>query len=80
MNPTNGKQLQPAPFDAWAVFDFWLRRWRWLAFWTIALAVAGAFVARTVWGLSFTSTAQLIHYEPSTTDDTYHPRALATPA
>jgi len=80
MNATNGKQLQPAPFDAWAVFDFWLRRWRWLACWTVILAIAGAYVARTVWGRSFTSTAQLVHYEPSAIDDTFHPRALATPS
>jgi len=29
---------------------------------------------------SVTSSAQLIHYEPSTIDDTFHPRALATPS
>ena len=80
MNVTNGRPLQPAPFDAWAVFDFWLRRWRWLACWTVVLAVAGAFLARALWGRSFTSTAQLIHYEPSAIDDTFHPRALATPS
>ena len=80
MNVTSGKPLQPAPFDAWAVLDFWLRRWRWLACWTVVLALAGAFLARLTWGRSFTSTAQLIHYEPSTVDDTYHPRALATPS
>ena len=57
MNVTDGKQLQPAPFDAWAVLDFWLRRWRWLACWTVVLAVAGAFIARAMWGRSFTSTA-----------------------
>ena len=80
MNAIHPKQLQPAPFDAWAVLDFWLRRWRWLAFWTVALAIAGACVARMVWARSFTSTAQLIHYEPSAIDDTFHPRALATPS
>ncbi|OYU97947.1 MAG: hypothetical protein CFE26_28410, partial [Verrucomicrobiales bacterium VVV1] len=68
-----------APFDAWAVFDFWLRRWRWLAGWTVVAALAGAGLARLQWGRSFTSTAQLIHYEPSAVDDTFHPRALATP-
>ncbi len=80
MNVTNGKHLEPAPFDAWAVFDFWLRRWRWLACWTVILAVAGGVLARLKWGRSFTSTAQLIHYEPSAVDDTFHPRALATPS
>ena len=80
MHVTNGKQLQPAPFDAWAVLDFWLRRWRWLACWTVVLAIAGAALARWTWGRSFTSTAQLIHYEPSAIDDTFHPRALATPS
>lgn len=80
MNTSDGKHLQPAPFDAWAVFDFWLRRWRWLACWTLVLAIAGAFIARAVWGRSFTSTAQLIHYEPSAIDDTFHPRSIATPS
>ncbi|MDO8539725.1 MAG: polysaccharide biosynthesis/export family protein [Opitutaceae bacterium] len=80
MNSTSTQQAQPAPFDVWAVLDFWLRRWRWLAGWTIALAIGGAFLARTVWDRSYTSGAQLIHYEPSTVDDTYHPRALATPS
>lgn len=80
MNATHGQQLPPAPFDVWAVFDFWLRRWRWLACWTVICGVAGAYLARTVWGRSFTSTAQLIHYEPSAIDDTFHPRPLATPS
>jgi protein involved in polysaccharide export with SLBB domain/capsular polysaccharide biosynthesis protein len=80
MNVTNGPQLPPAPFDVWAVFDFWLRRWRWLAGWTVVLALAGAGLAHLMWARSFTSSAQLIHYEPSTIDDTFHPRALATPS
>ena len=80
MNETNGKQQQPKPFDAWAILEFWTRRWRWIAFWTLLMAIAGAFVARAVWSRSFTSTAQLIHYEPSTVDDSYRPRALATPS
>lgn len=80
MNVTNAQHHQPAPFDAWAVFDFWLRRWRWLACWTIVLAIAGGLLARMVWGQSFTSTAQLIHYEPSAVDDTFRPRAIATPS
>jgi protein involved in polysaccharide export with SLBB domain/capsular polysaccharide biosynthesis protein len=80
MHATNAQQLQPAPFDVWAVFDFWLRRWRWLAGWTVVLAFAGAGVARLVWSRSYTATAQLIHYEPSAIDDTFHPRDLATPS
>ena len=80
MNSPIPKPLQPAPFDVWAVLDFWLRRWRWLACWTLVFAVAGAFIARAMWGRSFTSSAQLIHYEPSAVDDTYRPRALATPS
>ena len=80
MNATLGKQLQPAPFDAWAVFDFWLRRWRRLLCWTLLLAFAGAGVARLMWRRSYTSSAQLIHYEPSAIDDTFHPRALSTPS
>ena len=80
MNPSTSKPHQPAPFDVWAVLDFWLRRWRWLAFWTIALALAGAFIARSVWGRSYSASAQLIHYEPSAVEDTYRPRALATPS
>ena len=80
MNSTPDRSHPPAPFDAWSVLDFWLRRWRWLAFWTVVLAVAGAGLARVKWGRSFSSTAQLIHYEPSSVDDTFHPRALATPS
>jgi protein involved in polysaccharide export with SLBB domain len=80
MNSPPAKTPQPAPFDVWAVLDFWLRRWRWLAFWTGAVAIAGVFLARSMWERSFSSSAQLIHYEPSAVDDTYHPRALATPS
>jgi len=80
MNPTNASQTPPAPFDTWAVLDFWLRRWRRLACCTAILAIAGACVARVIWERSFTSTAQLIHYEPSAIDDTFRPRALATPS
>eukprot|EP01035_Chromulina_nebulosa_P049544 gene49544-67283_t len=80
MNVTNDRLLQPAPFDAWAVFDFWLRRWRWLACWTVVCALAGAGLAAWKWGRSFTSSAQLIHYEPSAVDDTFHPRAISTPS
>jgi protein involved in polysaccharide export with SLBB domain/capsular polysaccharide biosynthesis protein len=80
MNLKNGTQPPPAPFDAWAILEIWRRRWLWVACWTLALAIAGALVARAVWGRTFTSTAQLIHYEPSTVDDTYRPRALGTPS
>jgi len=80
MNATNGTQLSPAPFDAWAILDLWMRRWRWVALWTVIVAIAGAFTANVVWSHSFTSTAQLIRYEPSSIDDSYHPRALAAPS
>jgi protein involved in polysaccharide export with SLBB domain/capsular polysaccharide biosynthesis protein len=80
MNAINGKQLPPAPFDAWAVLDLWARRWRWVAAWTVAMAIAGAFAARAIWSRSFASTAQLIRYEPSSVDDSYRPRALAAPS
>ncbi len=80
MNATNCRQSPHAPFDTWAVLDFWMRRWRRLACCTAILGIAGACVARVVWGRSFTSTAQLIHYEPSAIDDTFRPRALATPS
>ena len=80
MNELNGKHPPPAPFDVWSVLDIWLRRWRWVAMWTVLVAVAGGLVARAVWSLSFSSTAQLIRYEPSSIDDTYHPRALAAPS
>jgi len=80
MNTINIPSLQPAPFDVWAVLDFWLRRWRRVAAWTLACALAGAGVAHLEWGRSFTSTAQLIHYEPTAVDDTFHPRALSTPS
>ena len=80
MNLKNGMQPPPAPFDAWAILEIWRRRWLWMLCWTLALAIAGALVARAVWGRTYTSTAQLIHYEPSTVDDTYRPRALGTPS
>src|SRR5476649_273955 len=80
MNASSRKQLTSAPFDAWAVLEFWTRRWRWLAAWTIIMALAGAYAARSVWGKTFTSTASLIHYEPSSVDDTYHPRDISTPS
>jgi protein involved in polysaccharide export with SLBB domain/capsular polysaccharide biosynthesis protein len=80
MKETSGKETVPVPFDAWAVTDLLSRRWRWVALWTVVLAVAGAFVARVVWNSSFSSTAQLIRYEPSSIDDSYHPRALSAPS
>src|SRR5580658_5626470 len=57
-----------------------MRRWLWVAFWTVLLAIAGAWIARSVWSQSFSSTAQLIRYEPSTVDDSYRPRELAAPS
>ena len=45
MSDTNGKPLPPAPFDAWAVLDLWTRRWRWVAAWTLVMAIAGGIVA-----------------------------------
>jgi protein involved in polysaccharide export with SLBB domain/capsular polysaccharide biosynthesis protein len=80
MNQKNGTQPPPAPFGAWEIFDLWRRRWPWLVFWTLAVAVVGAFFARAEWGRTYESTAQLIHYEPSTVDDTYRPRDLGTPS
>jgi len=69
-----------APFDAWAVLDFWLRRWKWLAFWTLALGAAGAAVAQFVWGRTFTASSELIHYVPSDVDDAFRPRDIPTPS
>jgi protein involved in polysaccharide export with SLBB domain/capsular polysaccharide biosynthesis protein len=80
MNQKNGTQPPPAPFDAWSILEIWRRRWLWVACWTLAMAVVGALVARAIWGHTYTSTAQLIHYEPSTVDDTYRPRDLGTPS
>jgi protein involved in polysaccharide export with SLBB domain/capsular polysaccharide biosynthesis protein len=80
MNDIHGKQLPPAPFDMWAILDLWARRWRWMAAWTIVMAIAGAFVASAVWSRSFASSAQLIRYEPSSVDDSYHPREIAAPS
>ena len=81
MNETSGHSSpSSAPFDTWAVLDFWLRRWRRVAFWTLLLALAGGVLARLAWGPSFTATAQLIHYAPSTVDAAYHPREIAAPS
>ncbi len=81
MNETSGLSSSPsAPFDTWAVLDFWLRRWRRVAFWTLLLGALGALLARLAWGPSFTASAQLIHYAPSAVDAAYHPRELAAPS
>jgi protein involved in polysaccharide export with SLBB domain/capsular polysaccharide biosynthesis protein len=80
INDTNGQQPLPSPLGAWAVLDIWSRHWRWIAASTLVVAAAGALVARVVWSRSFESTAQLIRYEASSVDDSYHPRALAAPS
>jgi protein involved in polysaccharide export with SLBB domain/capsular polysaccharide biosynthesis protein/Mrp family chromosome partitioning ATPase len=80
MNPPKEQPLPPAPFNAWAVLDLLSQRWLCLAVGTAIFALAGAGLAFVVWGRSFTSMAELVHYEPSTIDDTYHPRALVTPS
>jgi protein involved in polysaccharide export with SLBB domain/capsular polysaccharide biosynthesis protein len=80
MNEINGRNPTPSPFGAWAMLDLWARRWRWIVAWTAIIAIAGALAAHVVWSRSFTSTAQLIRYEPSSVDDSYHPRALAAPS
>ena len=77
MNAKNAKPQPPVPFDAWAVADLWLLHWRRIAAWTAIAAAAGALGARAVWSRSFSSTAQLIHYEASSVDDSFHPRALS---
>jgi protein involved in polysaccharide export with SLBB domain/capsular polysaccharide biosynthesis protein len=76
MNTTHARQPAPTPFDTWAVTDLLILHWRKIAAWAIIGAVAGLLVARAVWSRSFSSTAQLIHYEASSIDDSYHPRAL----
>ncbi len=80
MNETIGRPSASAPFDTWAVLDFWLRRWRWVACWTLLLAVAGVFLARLAWSRSFTASAQMIHYAASAIDDSYRPRDIAAPS
>lgn len=80
MKPTKESSLPPASFDAWTAVDLLSHRWFALLLWTLVFAAAGAGVAFLVWGRSFSSSAQLVHYEPSTIDDTYHPRALVTPS
>ena len=80
MNQSHGREFLPSPFGAWAVLDIVARRWRWIAAWTVIIAALGAVLASIVWSRSFTSTAQLIRYEPSSVEDAYHPRALAAPS
>ncbi|HEY3755933.1 MAG TPA: polysaccharide biosynthesis/export family protein [Opitutaceae bacterium] len=65
------------PFDAWGVLDFWRRRWYWLALCTIAMAAAGVYAAQRFWGTSYTATAELVHLQPNSPDESYHPRDLA---
>jgi protein involved in polysaccharide export with SLBB domain/capsular polysaccharide biosynthesis protein len=85
MNDTTASdQHAPAPapavpFDTWAVLDFWSRRWAWVTWWTILFAVAGGYVAYLIFSKSYTSSAQLIHYEP-TAVDAYRPRDISTPS
>ncbi len=76
MNTRQARQPSSAPFDTWTVLDLLILHWRRIVAWTLVAAVAGALVARAVWSRSFSSTAQLIHYEASSIDDSYHPRAL----
>lgn len=80
MNDATTSQRTPTPFDTWAVLDFWSRRWAWVTWWTVLLAVGGGYVAYLSWGLSYTSSAQLIHYEPSAVDDAFKPRDISTPS
>ena len=80
MNSTKDLPPPPPPFNVWAVLDVLTSRWLTLVVWTLLFALAGAGLAFVVWGRSFTSTAQLVHYEPSAIDDIYHPRALVTPS
>lgn len=79
-DPNPARPPATAPFDAWAVLDFWRKRWYWLAAWTLALAVIGAVAAHAVWGSIYTSTAELLHYPPPGTDDSYRPRDISTPS
>jgi protein involved in polysaccharide export with SLBB domain/capsular polysaccharide biosynthesis protein len=80
MKSSQAPSLPPASFDAWTAVDILAHRWFALLLWTLVFAAAGAGVAFLMWGRTFTSSAQLVHYEPSTIDDTYHPRALVTPS
>lgn len=80
MNSPTATQRSPAPFDTWAVLDFWSRRWAWVGWWTLVLALAGGYIAFLVLGRSFTASAQLIHYEPSAVDDAFRPRDISTPS
>lgn len=79
MNDNNGSSSGSShiPFDAWAVLDFWRRRWYWLAAWTLIMAAVGALVAYRLWGTSYTATAELVHLQPTSVDESYHPRDLA---
>lgn len=79
MNDNNGSSQATAsiPFDAWSMLDFWRRRWYWLAAWTVILGAAGAFAAYRIWGTTYTATAELVHLQPTSVDDSYHPRDLA---
>ncbi len=80
MNETTGRTNPSAPFDTWAVLDFWLRRWPWVAGWTVLFAVAGGGLARFAWSPSFSASAQLMHYAPTAIDDAYKPRDIAAPS
>jgi protein involved in polysaccharide export with SLBB domain/capsular polysaccharide biosynthesis protein len=80
MNLITGKPLPSTIVDPWTWLDFGRLRWWRLAGWMVLGAAAGALAAYVIWGRSYTATAELIHYEPSAIDDTFHPRDLATPS
>lgn len=79
MNDSIGRTSSSSagPFDTWAVLDFWLRRWHWVAGATVLCAIAGALLARYIWPPNYTAQAQMIHYAPSAVEDAYHPRDIS---
>jgi protein involved in polysaccharide export with SLBB domain/capsular polysaccharide biosynthesis protein len=80
MNDINGTRAARPLFDHWTVMDLCLRHWLRVALCTLVAAAAGALIAHAIWSRSFSSMAQLIRYEPSSVDDSYHPRALVAPS
>lgn len=64
--------------DATSFIDALLRRW-WVMFFSTAIMLAlGVLVAMTLWGRSYTSTAQLILNEPTAISELFKPQEFST--
>jgi protein involved in polysaccharide export with SLBB domain/capsular polysaccharide biosynthesis protein len=64
--------------DALSLIEALLTRWHWVAAAAVLLGLLAVPVALTIWNTSYTSTAQIIHYEPSVAAGTLQPMEMET--